>query len=186
MPFSALPSQSLSSHCLSFSFSPLLLDLTKTTHELPSRHSAPPKVKPNSTENKKNRPSNFTKNLHLGWTLDFHIFTVWTEVNPLGSGGGQDGLTCWDAEEKKKKRREKIMHHTSSFLGERREGERKSVRQTEFLILWDDVSKCISFGATAASVYILHTHSVWVLWTDCEPALRLPSFRLLSTNYIRL
>lgn len=50
------------------------------------------------------------------------------------------------------------MHHTSSFLGERREGERKSVRQTEFLILWDDVSKCISFGATAASVYILHTH----------------------------
>lgn len=53
MPFSALPSQSLSSHCLSFSFSPLLLDLTKTTHELPSRHSAPPKVKPNSTEKKK-------------------------------------------------------------------------------------------------------------------------------------
>ena len=173
MPFSALPSQFFKLILfVSLSFSPLLLDLTKTTHELPSRRSPPPKVKPNSRKKKKktavqlHRESSPWPKAGLS---HFHSL----DGGESFRGEAVDEMD-WPVEmkrkkkemKKKKKRREKIIHvsHIVS-LGRKKGGrERESVRQTELLILRDDVSKWISFGASAPSVYILHTHRSALNW----------------------
>lgn len=96
-------------------------------------------------------------------------FTAWTEVTPAG---GRDGVTCWDAGERGKDNA-CITHRHSPEKGR---GERKPVRQMEFLIPWDNLSENISFRASPA-LYTFYIHT-GVLWTDCEPAPCLSWFRL--------